>query len=175
MIKKIIFTILIVVFAAGTYFFLRSYNRESNTTVNNSVESSEESGERVYRSDKYKFSVEYSEGTTVREVDEGGGASTIVFENLRDSTGFQIFILPYSNTEVTPERFLLDVPSGVREDILNIELDGVLATSFRSNHLSLGDTFEIWALNNGYLYEINTLLPLKDFLNNTMKTWTFIE
>ncbi|MFZ2484725.1 MAG: hypothetical protein WAX80_02115 [Minisyncoccia bacterium] len=127
-----------------------------------------------YRSLDYKFSLLYPEGMSVKEFDEGGGAKTVIFENTEIVSGFQIFVVPYGDNKISEERFRMDVPSKVRTDLKNIEVGGVEATSFYSTNFVLGDTYEIWLINNGYLYELTTLKQLEPFLNEVVATWEFI-
>src|SRR3990167_8204177 len=66
-----------------------------------------------YYSARYRFSLFYPEKLEVKEYDEGGGASTITFQNVAAAQGFQIFVVPYHDPQVSEERFHTDVPSGV--------------------------------------------------------------
>jgi len=127
-----------------------------------------------YRSERYIFSLFYPEGMTVKEFDEGGGASTFIFENVEKGLGFQIFVVPYGGTQIAEDRFLKDVPSGIRENLSGLYLDGVLATSFDSKSIELGDTWEVWFIHKGLLYEMTTFRGQKTWLSEIIKTWRFI-
>jgi len=132
------------------------------------------SGFKEYRSTKYRFSLFYPKNMKVSEFDEGGGAQSITFENAGDAIGFQIFIVPYKEHQVSSARFSQDVPTGVMKEPTNVTVDGVFGTMFYSQSLTLGDTREIWFINNGYLYEVTTLKTLDSWLIERMKTWMFI-
>ena len=132
-------------------------------------------GSREYRNEHYGFSLFYPEGTAVKEFDEGGGASTIVFENAEKAQGFQIFMVPYGESQVSEERFLTDVPSGVRQNPRDFYIDGAVAASFYSKNIGLGDTWEIWFIHTGFLYEVTTLKNLDAWLGDIMKSWKFIN
>src|SRR3989344_6886771 len=108
-------------------------------------------GHKEYRNTTYRFSLFYPQDLTLHEYDEGGGASTITFENAETVQGFQIFIVPYAGTQVTSAQFKGDVPSGVMKDPLNITIDGATATSFFSENALLGETAAIWVIRGGYL------------------------
>lgn len=132
-------------------------------------------GWRVYENERYGFSLAYPEGMSAREFDEGGGAQTIIFEDIENALGFQIFVVPYSETRVTEERFLKDAPSGVRENPVDFSLDGALATAFYGKHQVLGETAEIWFIREGHLFEITTLKPLQSLLAEIIQTWHFLN
>ena len=53
-------------------------------------------------------------------------------------------------------------------------IDGASAASFYSTDVRLGDTYEVWFIHGGYLYEVTTLKPLDAWLQNIMQTWVFI-
>lgn len=127
-----------------------------------------------YRNEKYRFSIFYPESRSIKEYDEGGGAMTITFENFDAAHGFQTFIVPYSGDKVSPERFKMDVPSGVRTNERTVIVDGVPGAAFYSNDMRLGDTYEIWFIHGGYLYEITTLKSREENLNERMQTWRFL-
>ena len=127
-----------------------------------------------YYSARYRFSLFYPEKLEVKEYDEGGGASTITFQNVAAAQGFQIFVVPYREPQVTEERFHTDVPSGVRKSVQNITIDGAAGASFYSTNLALGDTAEMWFIHGGYLFEVTTPKPLAGGLADIMQTWEFI-
>ena len=77
-------------------------------------------GSVEYYNEQYRFSLFYPVALTVKEYSEGGGATTVTFQDTVNGQGFQIFIVPYSESQVSDERFKKDVPSGVRENIKDI-------------------------------------------------------
>ncbi len=127
-----------------------------------------------YRNEQYHFSVFYSDHKTVLTYDEGGGAATIVFQNTADVHGFQVFVVPYAGTQVTPERFKKDEPSGVRTDLTTVTVDGATGAAFYSYDQSLGDTYEVWFIHGGYLYELTTLKARAANMQERLQTWKFI-
>ena len=118
-------------------------------------------GSREYRNAAYHYSIFYPEELTVGENDEGGGAMTITFQNEKEVRGFQIFIVPYAEPQVSEARFKQDIPSGVRTDFSNITVDGVVGASFNSTNAMLGETREVWFIRDGFLYEVTTLKSLR--------------
>jgi hypothetical protein len=56
----------------------------------------------------------------------------------------------------------------------DISVGGATAASFYSTDARLGDTYEVWVLHGGYLYEITTLKSLDTWLNGILATWKFL-
>lgn len=131
-------------------------------------------GMKEYRNAQYRFSIFIPESMSASTTDEGQGATTFIFEDLAAETGFQIFVVPYLDEEVSEERFRSDIPSGVRRGMQDITIDGAIGASFFSEHAALGETAEIWFVQNGYLYEVTTLKPLAQWLSGVMNSWEFI-
>lgn len=131
-------------------------------------------GFKEYRSEQYDFSLFYPESMNVALFDEGGGAATITFEDRDGGKGFQIFMVPYFEKQVSGEQFLKDLPSGVREDLRDGLVGGAVASFFYSKQSFLGDTYEVWFIQNGYLYEITTVKVLEPWLNTVIQTWNFL-
>ena len=179
--KIIGYTLLLGALVVGTYFLITSREGSVNGASFLKELSFKETGIRFipkgwqeYKSELHGFSLLYKDDLVVKTFDEGGGASTITFENASSSVGFQIFVVPYGETQISQERFLKDSPLGVRENLKDLNLDSVVAQSFYSKSMKLGDTWEVWFIRNGLLYEISTLKPLENWLADIIKTWLFL-
>ena len=131
------------------------------------------SGHVEYRNETYHFSFYHSPDEHIKEYDEGGGALTIALQNPQEVRGLQIFIVPYSESSISEERFRRDVPSGIRTAVENTYVAGVPAVTFISRDTFLGDTREVWFIRGGYLYEVTTFKGLSDWLVPIMNTWEF--
>ena len=127
-----------------------------------------------YRNTKYRFSLFYPNILTVKSYDEGDGATTIAFQDIKTAQGFQVFVLPYSALQVSTDRFHKDEPSGVMQGPKNVSIDGVAATSFYGSNEMLGDTAEIWFIHDGYLFETTAPKPLASWFSQIMTTWSFL-
>ena len=172
--KRTIITIGVIgvlLITGGYYFLVRNTSALSPKTE---TERQPPDGWYEYRNGRYIFSLFYPEGIAVEEFDEGKGAKTFVFENKEDGLGFQIFVVPYGEEKISDSRFLLDVPSGIRENPSSFYIDGVVATSFYSKNIALGDTWEVWFVYKGFLYEVTTIREQEFWLSEIMKTWLFI-
>lgn len=127
-----------------------------------------------FRSAQYHFSLFHSDQKDVKTYDEGGGAATFTFENFDNAHGFQIFVVPYSGTTISDARFAEDEPSGVRTNLTTLMVDGVAAAAFDSYDENLGDTYEVWFIHDGYLYELTTLKAFAGSMRERLATWQFI-
>ena len=132
-------------------------------------------GYKKYQNTKYGFSILYHEALSQKEIDEGGNASTIVFQNPEEGKGFQIFVVPYNGEQVSEERFRQDIPSGVREKTEEIIVSGAKGVAFYSQDPFLGDTREVWILHGGYLYELTTFKAYEAELQTVLQTWRFLR
>ena len=131
-------------------------------------------GWEEYYNNRYGFSLFHPPQQKVQEFDEGGGAMTITFEDATSVSGFQIFVVPYSGLQITEDRFIQDVPSGVRTNVENTYVGGARAVTFNSYNALLGDTREVWFIRNGYLYEVTTFKGDTDWFTPTMQSWSFL-
>lgn len=104
-----------------------------------------------------------------------GPARTVVLEDAAGNAGIQIFVVPYPDTVITENRFKMDVPSGVIRNMQQTVVAGVNAVTFESTDQSLGNTFEVWMIFEGYLYEITTYSDLRQWVTESLlPTWRFI-
>ena len=133
-----------------------------------------QTGFKEYHSRAYHFSIFYPENLSVTEYKEGGNAETITFEETKGDKGFQIFILPYGEQQITQERFKMDVPSGVREEPVDIMIDGIRGNMFFSTNSLMGETREVWFIKGGFLYEVTTYKELDAWISGIMQSWKFI-
>ena len=104
---------------------------------------------------------------------EEGGAFTAAFQDPTTNEGFEVYVTPYSGTQITQARFKLDEPSGVMDDPTKLIVDGVQATMFFGYNSAMGATCEVWFIRNGDLYEVATYKPLDSWLAQIMQTWQF--
>ena len=131
-------------------------------------------GTREYKNDSYLFSLDAQQDLTVSEQKGAGNSLTVLFGNQSTGQGFQVFVIPYGDAKITPERFKEDEPSGVMNSPANITIDGAAATEFQSTNQAMGATREIWFIHNGLLYEVTAPISLDSWLLNIMKTWKFL-
>lgn len=130
-------------------------------------------GYKEYRSEFYKFQMFYPADLSLKEYQEAGSARTVTFSN-PDGRQFQIFVLPYGEEQITPDRFKRDVPSGVREGEQQIVVDGVSGVAFLSKDAQLGDTAEVWFIARGFLYEVTAPREQGEGVAALLSGWQFL-
>ncbi len=160
------------VIASGSIPFFRSFihkNKQQEPFLGRIVPD----GSLLYHTPAYHFSLLYPDNLTVHSFGEGGGASTITFENTATGYGFQIFVLPYTEATISDERFIKDNPIGVREDLQEGLIDGVTAAFFLSKNAGMGPSREVWFINKGYLYEATAPAVIDPWFLSIMTTWKF--
>ena len=131
-------------------------------------------GFKEFSSQPFHFSLLFPQDLAVQVYQEQSGALTATFSDSTGEKQFQIFAISYNQTQITPERFKLDEPSGVRKEPVDVVIGGVRATSFFGNNAVMGDTREVWFINRGILYEVTTFKELDSWLAGIMQTWQFI-
>jgi hypothetical protein len=89
------------------------------------------------------------------------------------NVGFEVYVTPYSGTQITEQEFKLDEPSGVENQPTHVTIDSVPATMFYGSNSVMGDTREIWFIHDGFLYEVTTYKQLDSWLAPIMQTWHF--
>ncbi len=132
------------------------------------------SGYLLYRNQQYHFSVYYPPNLQVHTYNEQEGAFTVALQDPTTNEGFEVYVTPYSGTQITQARFKLDEPSGVMDDPTNVVIDVVQATMFYGYNPIVGDTCEVWFIKGGLLYEVATFKALDAWLAQIMQTWQFI-
>ena len=174
----------VVILFAGTLYFLRgkqsadpsdTFTIVATTSSKTATARQAPNDWREYRNVAYHFSLFYPPEFKVKEHSEGEGATTITFQNIQTGEGFQIFILPYKEQQISEERFKRDVSSGIRKNMADVTIDGVVGATFYSTNVLLGETAEVWFIKDGFLYEVTTLRSLDQWLSKIMQTWLFIN
>lgn len=128
----------------------------------------------LYQNPAFHFSLAFPNTLAAREYNEAGGAISITFQSASSSQEFEVYVTPYADAQITPERFKLDEPSGVRDDPTDILIDGARGTMFFSRNPMMGETREVWIIHGGFLYEVVTERENDAWLASIMQTWRFI-
>lgn len=131
-------------------------------------------GWREYRSEWYGFSLRYPAELTVSERKESARSYSVVFEDAKKETGFQIYIVAYKGETITDEQFLNDSPLGVRDEPQALQVGGVSAVHFLGKDVNLGPTAEVWFIHRGHLFEVATVRELDAWLMEILGTWRFL-
>jgi hypothetical protein len=70
---------------------------------------------------------------------------------------------------------LRDEASGVRNESTDATVDAVKALAFHGFDAAMGQTYEVWFIHGGFLYEVSTYKELEPWLNQILATWRFIK
>jgi len=97
-------------------------------------------GFKEYRHLTYHFSLFYPDNLSVKEYKEEGTAMTVIFQDAEGDRSFQIFIVPYGESQITEQRFKMDVPSGVKQEPVDVMINGIRGTMFWSENAVMGPT-----------------------------------
>ena len=120
------------------------------------------------------FSFKYPDGfkalSNMVAEDEG---EVVTIENNKGS-GFQIFVSVFDEPgPITPEKIQEDLPEAVINDPKNAQLDSSKALVFNGYDDVFGDTFEVWVINKGRLYQIVGPKTATKLITETLETWNW--
>jgi hypothetical protein len=167
--------LVVAAFGAAGWFAWGQIGREAGVTETRDPFFDQQEpmdGHKRYVSHLFRFSLQVPEEFGLIEFSEGD-TTTLVFESPGGERGFQIFVVPYKEPQVSAKRFNMDVPSGVRDEPREVMVGGVPATAFYSTNEIVGDTYEVWFIRGGFLYEVTTRKGLESSLNNLLAAWRF--
>ena len=132
-------------------------------------------GQKEYANTTNGFSFFYPEELSVREYSEAGNSHSISFENDDGSKAFQMYITPYTDSQITLARMQADTRNTASGDPQEIVLqNGTHALTFWSDGGPLGKMREVWFIHKGKLYEVSTYADLDAWLSEIMSTWMIL-
>lgn len=131
-------------------------------------------GYSEYQNATYHVSFFYPNTFSVTEKKQKGTAITINFTHASDvKQNFQLFIMPYSDKEITPARLKTDIPSGIVKDPRDISVNDAAGVMFSSTDATLGGTVEAWFIHHGFLFEFTARQTQSAFLQSVLDSWYF--
>ena len=174
------YVLLIVILAIIALFLWRSGFNDSGVLSGGSLskELTAELGEaEVYKQGENNFTFSYPQKLNVTETPLEGieGGKIILAESGEAKKGFEVVILPFDESDsLTKERILQDVPDKVIKNEKKTTVgEGIEALAFESEDKNIGPTFEIWFVQNGYIYEARTYPEFGPEMQEILKTWKF--
>lgn len=167
-------TVIVLAGAAAFWFFVpRGIETEGQRDIGVSISDQSADMSETYTNSKYGFSFSHPKELNISEFTEGKIDVILVKDETGD--GFQIYITPFDEQgPITKERILKDIPDMQISNDKEIFIDGESALSFKSKDTSL-ETFEIWFVYNGYLYQISSFASFRNKLEEIIKTWRFSD
>ena len=175
---KIFIAIATLVLASGVaYYFTK--NRPAPLTGSGQASSPQEvqnqappEGQKIYENGKYGFSFSHQKEFSVSEFTEGG-ADVVLVRNGAANGVFKVSVSPFDEPgPITKKRILQDIPKMLISDDKEISVGGKKALSF-TNKDTAGETFEIWFVYNGNLYQISAFPKFGKELDKILTTWKF--
>lgn len=124
-----------------------------------------------------EFELTYPESFRVADIPTDGGARIVIAEDIsKEEEGLQIFITPYDEPLPNVERIKLDLPDKLIRNPRPATLDGVEVLTFESRMVQdIGDTFEVWAVYNGKLYQIVAYRSFAQGLQKILDSWQWMK
>src|SRR5262249_42562676 len=86
------------------------------------------------------FDARITQPTSLRKNGTNATTLTVAFQAKAGEEGFQIYVAPIIGTKITEERFMMDEPSGVRNDQTETSVDGAQALAFHGFDAVMGQT-----------------------------------
>lgn len=195
--KKIIIFLVLAGLAGGVFFFLKP-NPMSLTTLNNTESSNDTEPEAIsndvipgeikkvdsetnmFVHKGYGFSVEFPKGMTATNFIEGDGEQ-ILFQDDSKKMWFQMYVTPWDETDdISVARIRKDLPNIVIKEPQTVIIGpkqkegiGPKALIFFSTDSGLGETREVWFVQDGNLYQITTYKRLDAVIGQILSTLAF--
>jgi hypothetical protein len=169
--------VVVVVLVGGLYWFavtkggltgLKEYFTQ-NASVGNSVYT------ESFKSKVNTVSFRYPKGYEVKELTESGG-NVMLIQNAQTSEAVQIFVSPFADPveSFTEEKIRRDIPDLEMKNVEKINVDGINALAFSSDNPAFqNDSYDVWLVSNGKLYQVSTGAALKDFVRGFIETMRF--
>lgn len=120
------------------------------------------------------FSFKYPAQFEVEIIPDGEKSKAVLFVNPRTGDAFQIYLTPFKDQIVlTPEKIRQDIPDIVLDHFQEIRVSGVLTLFFASQDEVFGDTYEVWFVHHGTLFQITSPAQNVDILKKILVTFRF--
>lgn len=120
------------------------------------------------------FNFRYPAEFDVDILPDGTDSKALLFQNRRTGEGFQIYLTPFEEQIIlTPDRIRQDIPDIVLNHFQEIRISGVLTLFFASQDETFGNTYEVWFVHQGTLFQITAPADSVDLLKQILITFKF--
>lgn len=158
--KTIIIGIVVVAVIGGIVFLAKGKRSEPS-----------ESSATATPENTADFSMRYPDNYKVYHSSASSDEQITTIENA-DGRGFQISVTPFDEPgPITAERIRQDEPDAVINNPGAAKLDGELSFVFYGKDPDLGDTFEVWTVHGGKLYQIMGIKADEQLISDAINTW----
>jgi len=160
---KILFAVLVVAAVTGGAIVLWS-------------KPSAVSSAQTYSDTDYGFSFSYPQGYTASAFSDIENTKTILLGNTTSKSALQVFVSPFDeNISLTLERIKEEMPDLAVLEPKSILLDEVTGVSFRSTNALDAESYELWLIHRGNLYQISAPVISKAVFDDILTTWEWNE
>lgn len=174
--QKISYIVLAVVILAALVLLVGNFSKDDQQRNSFGVVTDQK--ETTYHHPNYPFYFVKPDGYTVGVVPFGEKSEAVIVQNKEygPETGFQIYITPdFELEEINPGVLAAELPEMSVKDPKKIRLDekadGIM---FFSDHPDFGgDSFELWFVFKGVLYQVSSYASFSEELKNIIETWRF--
>ena len=173
----VILLLVVVIVAGAIWLYFGAFSKSS--PFSGSRQARKHEGGKVagitetYKAPDENFTVPKLPELNFTYTDLDNGVKRILAEGKNEHEGFEITIFPFDETgPLTPDRIKQDVPD---IEISNSEdttiADNIPALAFNSSDEGIGQTFEVWFVKDGQLFQVvtwpsyrETLLEILDYI-----------
>jgi hypothetical protein len=163
--------IIVVLAVAGLYLWRSNTN---NFTLPSEL-TAELGAAKNYKDTESKTAFTYPNKLKITETPIEGveGGKTILAETGEAKKGFEMVVLPFDEAgPLTKERILQDIPDKVINNEKNVTVGkNIPALAFDSEDESIGPTYEIWFVSNGFIYQARTYPDFGVSMGEILKTF----
>jgi hypothetical protein len=128
-----------------------------------------------YFNNHYGFSFRYPLDFRISEFEDNGNFVALA-EGAGEKRSFQIFVIPWDESAsiITKERIKQDLPNmKISEPKTAVLSNNIRAFIFLSEASGVGDTREVWIVNNGFLYQITASIKIDAELSRIVGSMIF--
>lgn len=130
----------------------------------------------TYTDIDYNFSFSYPGTYTASAFSDIEDTKTILLGSFASKSGAQVFISPFDEDIVlTTERIKKEMPDLVVLEPKSIPLGGITGVSFRSTNTLNTESYELWLVYRGKLYQVSAPVVNKDLFDAIITKWQWHE
>lgn len=131
---------------------------------------------QTYTDIDYGFLFTYPRGYEARSFSDLEDTKTILVENHQTKQGVQVFVSAFDEDIIlTPERIKQEMSDLVILEPKNLLAGDVTGVSFRSTNALDTESYEMWFIHNGRLYQISAPIVNKSLFKEMITTWHWNE
>jgi len=178
--KKVLILVILAGVVIASFFAIKNRGNLEAELPSEDVEvpqgkSLGENESTIIISEESGFSLNYPSGFVQNEETLPNGDKRFVVESTKPKQGFQITVSDFDEPgPITSSRIKRDLPDLIiKNSSLMTVIKGMEGFSFNSTDPNIGETFEVWIVQAGKLYQIQTYTEFENGLLEILKTMKF--